>query len=151
MSVKSRSDLVDWRIVVDDVAAPDVDGALTTGHPAEVYQRLLDAGVLALPRCAACLRMHYPPRVLCPHCGSDTPMTWQRPSGRGTVYSTSTLTPRGEAPYVVVLVDLDEGLRLMSNVVDVPADEVKIGMRVEVRVGHRDGVAVPLFVPEAVS
>jgi uncharacterized protein len=113
-------------------------------HPAGVYQALLDARVFALPRCEQCSRMHYSPRVLCPHCGSEA-LHWEISSGRGTVYSTSTLTPRGGEPYAVILVDLDDGPRMMSNIVGTAADEVRIGMRVTVFIESRDGTAVPLF------
>lgn len=111
-------------------------------HPDLVYQGFLGDGVLALPRCTACARQHFPPRVLCPYCGSDS-LSWAECSGRGTVYSTSVLTPRDGRPYAVVLVDLDEGPRMMSSVVD--GSEVAIGDRVLVRIEDRDGEALPFF------
>ena len=113
-------------------------------HPEAVYQALLDHDVLALHRCVRCGRAHYSPRVLCPHCGS-TSLTWQQSDGRGTVYSTSTISPRNGEPYAVVLVDLDDGPRLMSNVVGIPAADVRIGRRVRARIVHRDGGAVAMF------
>jgi hypothetical protein len=113
-------------------------------HPEAVYQALLDHGVFALPRCERCGRAHYPPRVLCPYCGS-TSLTWQQSVGHGTVYSTSTISPRNAEPYAVVLVDLDEGPRLMSNVVEMPAADVRIGMRVRARIVQREDGAVAMF------
>jgi hypothetical protein len=118
-------------------------------HPEAIYQALLEQGILAVHTCTACATSHYPPRVLCPGCGSTT-LEWQQdPDGRGTVYSVSVLTPPDRKPYAVVLVDLDDGPRLMSNVVGIPAAEVAIGMRVELELGERDGQVVPLFVPVA--
>lgn len=117
-------------------------------HPEAVYQALLDRGIFALHTCARCGRAHYSPRVMCPHCGS-TELTWEESDGLGTVYSTSTIAPRDAEPYAVVLVDLDDGPRVMSNVVGIAADDVRIGLRVQGRVISRDGFAVPLF--EAVA
>jgi uncharacterized OB-fold protein len=113
-------------------------------HPEAVYQALLEQGIFALPQCRSCGRLHYSPRVLCPYCGSNS-LGWAQLSGDGTVYSTSTIAPRDATPYAVVLVDLDEGPRLMSNVVGMPADEVRIGMRVRARIESRADAAVPLF------
>jgi hypothetical protein len=113
-------------------------------HPEAVYQALLDADVLAVHSCASCGRGHYSPRVVCPYCGS-TSLIWQRSGGTGTVYSTSAVARRGAEPVAVVLVDLDDGIRLMSNVVGMPAGDVRIGMRVKVRIEHREDGAVPLF------
>jgi uncharacterized protein len=113
-------------------------------HPEAVYQALLDHDVFAVRACTKCGRPHYSPRVICPHCGS-TSLTWRRSDGLGTVYSTSTISPRGKEPYAVVLVDLDDGPRLMSNVVGIAAADVRIGMRVKVRIANRDGGAVAMF------
>jgi uncharacterized OB-fold protein len=113
-------------------------------HPEAVYQALLDRDVFAVHTCTRCGRAHYSPRVMCPHCGSDS-LEWNQSDGLGTVYSTSTISPRNSGPYAVVLVDLDDGPRLMSNIVGIAADDVRIGMRVKVRIEPRDGGAVALF------
>lgn len=78
------------------------------------------------------------PRVVCP--GTGAKPQWRESAGAGTVYSTTTVRPRGGEPYDVSLVDLDEGFRMMSRV---RADDVRIGMRVRVR--FDDGL--PVFVP----
>jgi uncharacterized OB-fold protein len=134
---------------VPDVNAACLDVAEFTAarHPAGIYQGMLDAGVFALPSCVSCARMHYPPRVLCPHCGSEA-LVWLKSSGRGAVYSTSTLAPRDEPPYAVVLVDLDDGPRMMSNISGMAPDAVRIELRVKVRIVHRGGTAIPVFEPE---
>jgi hypothetical protein len=119
-------------------------------HPEAVYQALLDRGVFALEHCDVCGRAHYSPRVLCPHCGSDA-LNWVESAGLGTVYSTTTIAPRGRDPYAVVLIDLDDGVRLMSNVVGIPPAEVAIGERVRVQIEPRETGAVPLFVPAGAS
>jgi uncharacterized OB-fold protein len=113
-------------------------------HPEAVYQALLDSGVFAVHSCRSCGRAHYSPRVLCPYCGS-TDLGWQHSLGSGVVYSTSTVSRRGADSVAVVLVDVDEGFRLMSNVVGIAPDDVRIGMRVSVRIDARDGGAVPVF------
>jgi uncharacterized OB-fold protein len=113
-------------------------------HPEAVYQALLEKGVLAVLRCNDCGRAHYSPRVLCPHCGSPS-TAWTQSEGLGTVYSSSTVAPRGKEPYAVVLVDLDDGVRLMSNVVGTPPEDVVIGMRVRSRIEPRESGAIPVF------
>jgi hypothetical protein len=72
--------------------------------------------------------------VFRPRVGFDT---WRVSGGRGTVYSTSVVRPRGEEPYGVVLIDLDEGFRMMSRVVGLAPEDVTIGLRV--RLAWEDG------------
>jgi uncharacterized OB-fold protein len=123
----------------------DEAGALSPDTaPDTVFERFLDEGVLAFQRCAAHAHAVFPPRVLCPACG-DPRLEWQRSSGEGVVYSMTSLAPRGEDPYVVALVDVAEGFRLMTNV----AGEVAIGD--PVRADFSAGVtpAGPFFVPAA--
>ena len=67
-------------------------------------------------------------------------LEWRVSAGRGTVYATTTVRRRGEEPHDVSLVDLDEGFRMMSRVVGVAPEEVRIGMRVAVR--FEDGTPV---------
>ena len=95
-------------------------------------------GELLLPWCLACGRPHFFPREFCPLCLATT-LEWRRASGRGRVWSHSTvrLSFWGRAfddalPYVVAIVELDEGVRLVSNVVGCPPDQVHIGLPVEV-------------------
>ena len=77
---------------------------------------------LVAQRCASCGRLRHPPRPMCPHCRSlDVEVV--ELGGRGTVYSFSIIhyppTPFFDYPVLAVLVDLDEGIRLVSNLVDV--------------------------------
>jgi uncharacterized protein len=85
----------------------------------------------AYQRCEDCGSAIHPRRVLCPACGSRR-LADERASGHGVVYSTTTVHAR-EGPYNVVLVDLDEGIRVMSEVVGIAPDDVRIGMRVRAR------------------
>ncbi len=113
-------------------------------------------GRLVIQRCPSCMRAVFYPRTLCPHCHDGTP-EWIDASGRGAVYSFSVLHRAGapgfdaEVPYVVALVDLDEGVRLMANVVSVSPERVEIGMPVSVTFESReDGFTVPQFEPSTV-
>ena len=90
---------------------------------------------LLLQHCEACDRAVWYPRVLCPHCSADG-LTWREASGHGTIYAVSVQyrpgTPqlKDRVPYAVVLVDLDEGVRIMSNVGG-RADEIEVGQAVQ--------------------
>ena len=105
--------------------------------PEKRYLDALAAGRFEIQKCAACSRHVFYPRVLCPHCGSDR-FDWVAPSGRGTVYSTTVVRrkPADGGDYNVCLVDLAEGVRLMSRVAGVAPQEVKIGMAVRARIAQ---------------
>jgi uncharacterized OB-fold protein len=92
---------------------------------------------LWLQRCGSCGTIRFYPRAVCTVCLSSE-VGWERASGRGTVY-TYTVTHQNQAPgfremlpYVYAIVELDEGVRMPSNVVGCPPDAVRIGMPVEV-------------------
>jgi uncharacterized protein len=108
---------------------------------------------LLIQRCTGCGTLRHPPRPMCPACRS---LEWDTvvASGRGTVYSC--VIPRHPPlpwfpePYVVALVDLAEGTRLVTNVVGLAAEDVTVGLAVQVRFEHfDDGLVLPLFEPEA--
>jgi uncharacterized OB-fold protein len=117
------------------------------GPPAEVYRRYLESGRLGFQRCAGCGAAVFYPRVLCPVCGSSD-LAWETSSGRGVVYATTAVYRREDDPYSVVLVDVEEGFRMMSRVEGVPAVEVEVGARVRLRLDLTDDGPVPVFVPE---
>jgi uncharacterized OB-fold protein len=106
---------------------------------------------LVLQRCGQCGELRFYPRALCPLCLSSK-TEYVRASGRGTVY-TFTVTHqnqapgfRDELPYVMAYVELAEGPRLLTNVVGVAPDEVKIGMPVQVVFEDVDEeLAIPKF------
>ena len=85
----------------------------------------------AFVRCEDCGAATFPARVLCGVCGSPR-LSAQVSSGRGVVYSTTTVHRR-EGTHNVALVDLDEGFRMMSAVVGIDPDDVRIGMAVQAR------------------
>jgi uncharacterized OB-fold protein len=114
--------------------------------PAEVYRRHLESGVLGYQRCAGCGAAVFYPRVLCPFCG-DKDLTWETSSGRGVIYATTAVYRREDDPYNVVLVDLEEGFRMMSRVDGVPAERVEVGARVMLRIDREGEIPVPVFVP----
>ena len=126
-------------------ATPDIDAFTRPYWDAAAEGRLL------LRRCRACARPHHYPREFCPHCWSED-VDWEPASGRATLYTWSVvhrndLPPFGErVPYVAAVVDLAEGPRMMTQVVDVPEDDLRVDMALEVvfRTGD-DGVAVPVF------
>jgi hypothetical protein len=110
---------------------------------------------LYIQRCRSCGTKRHYPRALCPKCLSDD-TEWLRCAGTGVVY-TFTVTYqnqapgfRDELPYVLAYVELDEGLRLLTNIVDCAPDAVAIGTRVEVVFDDvTDDIAVPRFRPVA--
>lgn len=99
-----------------------------------------------LPRELSSGRCFFPPRVASPQRGEA--WEWVKASGRGTVYSTSVIRPKPpEAAYNIVLVELDEGPRLMSRVEGVAPEQVVIGMRVVARIERSGAEPVLLFDP----
>lgn len=99
--------------------------------PWATYQRRRAEGEIPFQRCDGCARSVFPPRVLCPHCGSIQ-LQWQDSAGRGTVYSQTFVAGR-DSGYHVLLVDLDEGFRVMASADDDTVD-YPLGARVRGRV-----------------
>jgi uncharacterized OB-fold protein len=106
---------------------------------------------LVLQKCSSCGTVRFYPRAVCPSCAS--PKTdYLRASGRGRVY-TFTVTHqnqapgfRDELPYVMAYVELDEGPRLLTNIINTPPGEVKIDLPVEVVFEDIDeNLAIPKF------
>ena len=116
------------------------------------HRAALDAGRFIIQRCEACGRHVFYPREICPHCGSLA-LAWVEPGGTGTVYSTTTVRRKPEAggDYDVSLIDLDEGVRMMSRVEGVPPQEVKIGMRVKAKLIEAKGARMVVFEPAGAS
>lgn len=114
------------------------------------YWQAASKGKLVLQKCAACGLKRFPPRHLCPACWSDQ-IQWVEASGRGKVHAHTTVRRapseafRGKVPYVVALVDLEEGPRMLTNIVGSNADQARIGQAVEVTFEDRDSGAVPQF------
>lgn len=132
---------------------------MAAGHPlprpdadSRPYWAAAAAGELQIQYCTACGQPRFYPRLLCPHCHSAE-HRWAAASGHGTVYSFTVIRRAplpafaDDVPYIVALIDLDEGVRMMSTVRAEPS-QLTIGTRVQVqfRTGT-DQIAVPVFVP----
>ncbi len=109
------------------------------------------AGKLLIQRCAACGKLRHPPRPVCPHCRS---LDWDtvEASGRGTVYSFVVnhypQVPAFDYPLPVGLVELEEGTRLVSDIVGIEPADIKVGMPVEVEFERFDDeLTLPVFRP----
>jgi uncharacterized OB-fold protein len=115
------------------------------------YWEAAKAGRLLVKACNACGEVHHYPRPFCPSCWSED-VEWREVSGLGTVYTYSIVFRNDLAPfdewgtYVPAIVELAEGPRLMTNLVDVAADALHVGMPVEVRFRDlTDEWAAPVF------
>ena len=108
------------------------------------YWEGADQGLFRFQRCRGCGKAQFYSRSVCVHC-QGTDLEWQTAAGLGRVASFSVVhrapTPafRGDAPYVVALVDLDEGIRFMCNVLHCDPAAVRIGLRVRVIFESRPG------------
>ncbi len=106
-------------------------------------------GRLVTQRCGSCGRLRHPPRPMCPDCHS-LHIEVITLSGRGTLYSYAILHhprhPAFDYPVLVALVELDEGVRMVSNLVGLTPSDVEIGMALEVEFEARGPEhAIPVF------
>jgi len=107
-------------------------------------------GELRYQLCRGCGRVQFYPRVLCAGCGA-TALEWRRSRGEGSIYTVTVVyrapTPafRGDVPYAIALVDLDEGFRMMTNVLGPDPESLAIGDRVRVVFEARGDLALPQF------
>ncbi|BBC95358.1 MULTISPECIES: Zn-ribbon domain-containing OB-fold protein [Streptomyces] len=128
-----------------DGPRPDLPEADAFTRP---YWAAAADGRLLIRRCAACGRAHHYPREFCPHCWSED-VAWEQATGRATLYTWSTvhrndLPPfSARTPYIAAVVDLAEGPRMMTQVVDAGEAELSAGM--PLRVAFTDGK--PVFRP----
>jgi uncharacterized OB-fold protein len=102
-------------------------------------------GKLLVKKCNACAAVYYYPRPLCPHCMSKR-TEWLESEGRGRIYAFSIVRQKNAEPYVISFVTLDEGISLMTNIVETPIEKIAIGMPVSVAFRDVDGRTVPMFV-----
>jgi len=109
-------------------------GGTTTPATAPYWTAAAD-GRLLIQRCGGCGHLQHYPRTLCARCWSAE-LDLIAAAGTGTVWTYTIVHHPGhpawntEVPYVLALVELDEGPRLMTNIVDVPVDQVHVGQRV---------------------
>lgn len=105
--------------------------------------------------CHDCQQVVFYPRQHCPHCLGRS-LQWRESAGIGTVYTFSVVRVSRDpkfadrVPYCVALVDLDEGFRMMSNLVDVDPDQVAIGLRVRLAWRRSGDWQLPMFAPGSV-
>lgn len=122
------------------LAAPLVDAA--TGP----FWAAAAEGRLTTRRCRDCGKLHWYPRPVCPFCQGDT--GWVPLSGTGHIYSVSVTRKAGLIAYAIAYVTLDEGVTLLSNIVDCDLDQATIGRRVQVCFkSAEDGHRIPMFRP----
>jgi len=108
-------------------------------------------GVLHVQRCTACDAYVFIPQPVCTHCQSDQ-LEWVASSGRGTVYSFTTVhrppRPEFETPYVVAIIELEEGWHMLANPVECRPEDVHVGMPVEIVFRQMsEEISLPFFRP----
>ncbi len=107
---------------------------------------------LCYQRCDDCGTVVFYPKHHCTSCGSAN-LTWLTSKGLGNVYTYAIVRANRSpafqeyVPYVLAYVDLDEGFRIMTNIVNVDPEQVRIGMGVRVRWEDHEEVALPFFEP----
>jgi hypothetical protein len=115
----------------------------------EPYWEGCRAGELRLQRCSNCGKHQFYPRTLCSHCGGRE-LDWVAAAGGGRIASFTVvrraISKAYQSPYVVALIDLDEGVRMMSTVIDAAPDTVRIGDAVTVDfAAWSDAISLPVF------
>ena len=105
-------------------------------HTIESFYRFVGEGKLMASKCRECGRLILPPRPVCPHCHS-TAMEWVQLSGRGKIktYTVIHVAPpefMDKTPYIVAIVELEEGVTLPGIVLGANPEDVEVGMEVEV-------------------
>lgn len=107
---------------------------------------------LAYQRCADCAQAVFPPREHCPHCWSQS-LSWQVSAGDGTIASFTVTHRPGHpafadlAPFVLALIDVQDGFRLLSRITQNPVAGLKVGDPVRVVWASSGGWTLPLFEP----
>jgi len=121
---------------------------MTPHGPDATYFAHLAAKDWRIQKCRGCGVHVFQPRILCPACGGDA-LDWVAPSGSGTVHSTTVVRrrPQEGGDYNVALIDLAEGVRMMSRVEGIAPADVRIGMGVTARLAEQDGDTVVVFDP----
>ncbi|MGH8664157.1 MAG: Zn-ribbon domain-containing OB-fold protein [Burkholderiales bacterium] len=111
----------------------------------ERYFEAAGQGKLLLKKCNDCKEVHHFPRAICPFCFS-TKLDWVEAKGTGTIYSYSVTRRAGPIPYCIAYVTLDEGISVLTNIVDCDLDTVKIGQKVKLTFKKTEnGTSMPMF------
>ena len=137
----------------DDGAAPAPPGRIRPPHGYDNawWWNLVNEGKFPIQKCNGCGQLYHPPRPMCQKCRSMD-LGWVEASGNGSVYSFTIIHhpqfPGYDFPIVAALVQLEEGTRIVSNVVDCNPEDVEVGMPVRGFIHtDDDGFMLPLFRP----
>ncbi len=136
---------------------PEAAQPRPTLPPTEISRFYWDAArahKLLIQRCDDCGHYIHWPQVSCPSCQSER-LSPAEVSGKGTIYSFTIVHHlfhpafADEVPYSLAIIELDEqpGLRLLTNIIDCPNDELSVGMAVEVTFQDQEGATLPQFKP----
>ena len=120
--------------------------APATNPENEAFFAAAAQGRLLYGRCRDCSKVHYYPRRSCPHCFTAE-VDWPEASGQGRIYSYTVTGPASDRQ-VLAFVELAEGVRMLSNIVDAPLERLAVGVAVRVAFGRAGSVRVPVFVLE---
>lgn len=121
----------------------------------KTYWDSVKAHAMQMQQCDACNKFVFYPRNVCPHCGART-LSWKSVSGKGKVYGFTISHQKGmpafgeEVPYTIAVVELEEGVRMMTNLVGIEPDpnKIKVGMEVVVHYDDvTDAITLPKFKP----
>ncbi|MDH3684712.1 MAG: MaoC family dehydratase N-terminal domain-containing protein [Myxococcales bacterium] len=137
----------------DDGGAPAAPQRIRApmGHDNSWWWEAVNEGKIPIQSCNGCGKLHHPPRPMCDQC-RGMEMGYVEASGKGTVHTFTVIHhpqfPGYDFPIIAALIDLEEGTRLMSNVVECAPGDVSIGMPVQgfVQEGE-DGLKIPVFRP----
>ena len=104
-------------------------------------------GKFLVKHCTSCKKPHWYPRTLCPFCFGET--EWKEGSGKGVIYSLSVMQRGTPNPYCIAYVTLEEGVTMMTQIVDCDLAALKIGQKVKLvfKPTEGDGPPVPMFTP----
>jgi len=125
-----------------ELPAPNVSAEI------EEYFRAAAEGRLLIKTCDACNQPHFYPRAICPHCFSSA-TRWIESSGRGKIYTFSVARRGVPVPFAIAYVALNEGVTMMTNIVDCDLDALRIDMPVRVvfKATVDNGPFVAMFTP----
>lgn len=129
---------------------PEQIPQITPDSDSQVYWEGIARGELRIQRCVACTRYVFYPRAICPHCFSDR-LSWVAASGKGTIYSYTVAHQAfgsfaKEVPFVIAIVELEEGVRMMTRIIGTPREHIRIGAPVRVSCESiAEGPTLPYF------
>ncbi len=126
---------------------PNVYPAPTIEQGSQPFWEAAKLGKFLVKVCKSCNQPHWYPRTLCPFCFGET--DWKESPGNGTIYSLSVMQRGNPNPYCIAYVTLDEGVTMMTQIVDCDLETLKIGQKVKLvfKPTEGDGPPVPMFTP----